>query len=143
MTQLLREISTRGTAVRDLRVRIGVKSKHSYGDDDYLLRGKASELRCLDLKLVPLLSKHLPELLKLQWATVLNWSLVLPRKPELKEVMQGEQIETVLKSLYATMEQVYVKGNRVGLKQLTVPTRNDAERHRSSTEFLARRPSHS
>ncbi|KAK1948495.1 hypothetical protein P3T76_000784 [Phytophthora citrophthora] len=146
------EVSTRGAAVRDLRVRIGVKSKHSYGDDDFLLRGKVSEqlqvdwsailakmsgLRRLDLKLVPLLSKHLPELLKAAGDHCAQLeSLVLPRKPELKEVMQGEQIETVLKSLYATMEQVYVKGNRVGLKQLTVPTRNDAERHRSSTEFL-------
>ncbi|KAL3669778.1 hypothetical protein V7S43_005157 [Phytophthora oleae] len=94
-------------------------------------------LRRLDLKLVPLLSKHLPKLLKAAGEHCVQLeSLVLPRKPQLKEIVQGEKIETVLKTLYATLEQIWVKGNRGGLKQLTVPTRNDAERHRSSEEFL-------
>ncbi|KAG1702441.1 hypothetical protein DVH05_009391 [Phytophthora capsici] len=144
-------VSSRGAAVRDLRVSIGNKKKYSSGED-YLLPTKETEqlqvdwsallakmpgLRRLDLKLVPLLSKHLPELLKAAGDHCVELeSLVLPRKPEWKETVQGEKIETVLKTLYATLEQIYVKGNRGGLKQLTVPTRNDGERHRSSEEFL-------
>ncbi|KAL3673878.1 hypothetical protein V7S43_001565 [Phytophthora oleae] len=151
-TKFQSEASAQGAAVRDLRVKIGAERKYSYGDDDFLLLSKATEelqvdwsallakmpgLRRLDLKLVPLLSKHLPGLLKAAGEHCVQLeSLVLPRKPQLKGIVQGEKIETVLKALYAMMGQIFVKGNRRGLRQLTVPTRNDAGRHRSSTEFL-------
>ncbi|KAG2779111.1 hypothetical protein Pcac1_g10605 [Phytophthora cactorum] len=146
------ETAARCGAVRDLRVVIGTEPKYSYGVQKFMVLTKKTEavqvdwdallaqmprLRRLDLKLVPLLSKHLPELLKAAGKYCYHLeSLVLPRKAELKEVAKGDKIETVLKELYGVLEQVHLKGARGGMRQLTVPTRNDTERHRSSKEFL-------
>ncbi|ETK80102.1 hypothetical protein F441_14376 [Phytophthora nicotianae CJ01A1] len=146
------ETAARCGAVRDLRITIGKEKNYSYGTHKFMLLTKEMEemlvdwnvliakmpgLRRLDLKLVPLQSKHLPELLKAagKYCSHLE-SLVLPRKAELKEAAKGEKVEAVLKELYRVLEQVHLKGYRGGLRQLTVPTRNDAERHQSSKEFL-------
>ncbi|KAG7391222.1 hypothetical protein PHYPSEUDO_005583 [Phytophthora pseudosyringae] len=111
------DISARGAAVRDLRVCIGKEKEYSSGAREFLLLTKQTEevarKSCFQLE-----------------------SLVLPRKPKLKELEKGEKIETVLKELYLALEQMHLKGSRGGLRQLTVPTRNAAERHRSSKEFL-------
>ncbi|KAK1931116.1 hypothetical protein P3T76_013305 [Phytophthora citrophthora] len=111
------QVSTRGAAVRDLRVRIGKKKKYSYSENSLLLTKETEQLQVdwsavltkipgmkrLDLKLVPLLSKHLPELLKAAGDHCVQLeSLVLPRKPGLDEIVQGEKIETVLKTLRET-----------------------------------------
>ncbi|KAG3168594.1 hypothetical protein PI126_g3233 [Phytophthora idaei] len=110
------ETAARCGAVRDLRVVIGTEPKYSYGVQKFMVLTKKTEavqvdwdallaqmpgLRRLDLKLVPLLSKHLPELLKAAGKYCYHLeSLVLPRKAELKEVAKGDKIETVLKELY-------------------------------------------
>ncbi|KAF4135606.1 hypothetical protein GN958_ATG15198 [Phytophthora infestans] len=146
------EAATRSGDVRDLRVMIGKEPKDGYGESKVMLPTKETEeaqvdwdallaqipgLRRLDLKLVPLHSKHLPELLKAAGRHCFHLeSLVLPRKTELKEVVKGDKIETVLKELYGILKQLHLNGTRGGLRQLTVPTRNDAERHQSSEEFL-------
>lgn len=50
--------------------------------------------------------------------------------------MTGTEIDRVMEALYAAMERWYTQGGCGGLRQLTVPTRNEANRWRSSTEFI-------
>lgn len=105
-------------------------------DWDSLL-GSFHELERLDLKLVPLESQHLSLLLRAAGKHCVQLeALVLPRKPDWKKPAKGRKIEAVLKELYGALAHIYVQGNRGGLRQLTVPSRNDGKRHHTSTEFL-------
>ncbi|KAG6967857.1 hypothetical protein JG688_00006093 [Phytophthora aleatoria] len=88
---------------------------YSYGVQKFMVLTKKTEavqvdwdallaqmpgLRRLDLKLMPLLSKHLPELLTAAGKYCYHLeSLVLPRKAELKEIAKGDKIETWMVSL--------------------------------------------
>uniref|UniRef100_H3GMZ3 F-box domain-containing protein n=1 Tax=Phytophthora ramorum TaxID=164328 RepID=H3GMZ3_PHYRM len=148
-----REILLRGRNVRDFRVKIG-KPGSSFGNSDFLIPTKETELllfnmdwnalfvhlpklRRLDLKLVPLGSGHLPPILVAAGKFCLQMEvLVLPRKIKLEVVAKGSRIETMLKAVYSSLERWYLRGSRGGLKQLTLPTRIDVERFRSSTDFV-------
>ncbi|KAE9011826.1 hypothetical protein PF010_g12546 [Phytophthora fragariae] len=145
------KVALGGAAVRDLRVFIGKEEKYSFGTPDYTLLSTETErvnvdwdsmlmempgLRRLDLGLVPLESKHLPKLVRAAGKHCLQLEiLVLPRKAKQKKTVKGKKIEVVMKELYAAMGW-FLKGGRGGLKQLTVPTRDEAKPHRSGTEFL-------
>lgn len=61
---------------------------------------------------------------------------MLPRKEKLRDSISGKTIEVVMEALYGTMEKLYSKGSNGGLRQLTVPTRDEGNRWRSSTEFI-------
>ncbi|KAG7396623.1 hypothetical protein PHYBOEH_001997 [Phytophthora boehmeriae] len=143
---------SRGRQVRDLRLTVGRPKKYSYGSDEFMLPSAATEktlvdwdavfvhlpaLKRLDLKLVPLESRQLPAIVEAAAKRCLQLeALILPRKAELKQTTKGSAIEKLMTTLYAALERWYVKGGRGGIRQLTVPTRNDAQRFRSSTKFI-------
>lgn len=94
-------------------------------------------LRRLNLKMVPLKSRHLPRLVEAAAKFCLNLEvLVLPRKANVHVPAKGAEIKQVMAALYAGMERWYTLGGHGGLRQLTLPTRDEADRYRSSTEFL-------
>lgn len=131
---------------------IGNTSSYSYGDRESIPKSEATEkanvdwdellghfkdLKRLDLKMVPLESRHLPLIIEASGKNCWQLeALVLPRKAELEDTVGGAMIDKVMEALYAALESWCTKGDCGGLRQLTVPTRNEKNRWSSSTEFL-------
>lgn len=84
---------------------------------------------------MPLESRHLPLIIEAAGKHCgLLEALILPRKADLDDEISGAGIDRVMEVLYVALERWHERG--AGLRQLTVPTRNEAERFRSSTEFI-------
>ena len=145
---LRQQVQLRGRAVRDLRIRMG----HSDGTQFVagiwwwmedreiswdVIFSQLPGLKRLDLSLLPLESHHLPILLELAAKFCLQLEmLILPRKFDMSKMVNCAAIDRVMKALRAAMQMWYRKGTCGGLKQLTVPTREEQDRFHSSTRFI-------
>ncbi|KAG7391220.1 Internal alternative NAD(P)H-ubiquinone oxidoreductase A1, mitochondrial [Phytophthora pseudosyringae] len=94
-------------------------------------------LKRLDLRSMPLESQHLPILLGMAAKYSLQVEmLVLPRKQEMGTMVNCAAIRRVMKVLRGAMERWHLNGKCGGLKQLTVPTREEEDRAQTSTRFI-------
>ncbi|GMF19893.1 unnamed protein product [Phytophthora lilii] len=94
-------------------------------------------IKRLDLRGMPLESRQLPILLQTAARFCLQLEmLILPRKHEMGEMVNCTAVKRVMKVLRKAMERWHLKGKCGGLKQLTVPTREEEDRFRTSTNFI-------
>lgn len=145
---LRRRVQQRGRAVRDLRVRMGRSDGTHFTTGVWwwmedreipwdALLAFLPGVKHLDLRLVPLESRHLPLLLQSAAKYCLQLEmLVLPRKKDLSIQVDRVAAKRVMKVLSGALQRWHLKGKCGGLKQLVVPTREEADRFRSSTAFI-------
>ncbi|KAG2970027.1 hypothetical protein PC118_g17114 [Phytophthora cactorum] len=144
---MYQSVGARGISVNDLRIRLG-----DYDGDRYFttptgpgnlenvdIQWKSwfrflPGLKRLDLAKIPLLSKHIVEILEAAATYCRHLEfLILPCKSDTRQTLQGSSIDKVMTTLYAAMERWYSTG---GLRQLTVPSRNQSDRYHGSTEYI-------
>ncbi|KAE8888897.1 hypothetical protein PF007_g10240 [Phytophthora fragariae] len=143
-----RQVQLRGRAVRDLRVRMGrsdgtrfVTGVWWWMEDREIpwdvLFAQMPGLKRLDLRCMPLESRHVPLLLQMAAKHCLQLEmLVLPRKQNMMVMVNCAAIQRLMKVLRESMERWHLKGKCGGLKQLAVPTREEEDRFRTSTAFI-------
>uniref|UniRef100_H3GMZ4 F-box domain-containing protein n=1 Tax=Phytophthora ramorum TaxID=164328 RepID=H3GMZ4_PHYRM len=142
------QVQLRGRAVRDLRVRMG-KSDGSrfvtgvwwWMEDREIpwdaLFAHMRGLKRLDLRCMPLESCHVPILLQAAAKYCLQLEmLVLPRKQDMTKTVDCAAVRMMMQVLRGAMERWHLKGRCGGLKQLTVPSREEEDRLRTSTAFI-------
>ncbi|KAG3118250.1 hypothetical protein PI124_g3477 [Phytophthora idaei] len=141
-----RQVQLRGRSVRDLRVRMGrsdgtrfVTGVWWWMEDREIpwdvIFSRMSALKRLDLRSMPLESRHLPNLLETAAKYCLQLEfLELPRKQDMGMRINSAAIGRVMKVLRDAMARWYLKGKCGGLKQL--PTREEEDKFRTSTTFI-------
>ncbi|POM78804.1 Hypothetical protein PHPALM_3626 [Phytophthora palmivora] len=143
-----RQVQLRGRSVRDLRVRMGrsdgtrfVTGVWWWMEDREIpwdvIFSQMPGLKRLDLRSMPLESRHLPVLLEMVAKYCLQLEmLILPRKQHMDTMVNCAAIRQVMKVLRNAMERWHSKGKCGGLKQLSVPTREEEDRIQTSTTFI-------
>lgn len=93
-------------------------------------------LRRLDLSTMPLGSPHVKQVIEsvAKYCVQLE-ALILPGK-ERQNVDADREIEPVMAALYEAMRQWRSRGDRSGLRQLSIPSRTERDRLQSTQEFL-------
>ncbi|KUF80570.1 hypothetical protein AM587_10011217 [Phytophthora nicotianae] len=146
--EIRRQVQLRGRSVRDLRIRMGRSDGTRFATGVWwwmedreipwdIIFSQMPGLKRLDLRLMPLESRHLPILLKTAAKFCLQLEyLVLPRKQDMDERVNSAVIGKMTKVLRGAMERWHLKGKCGGLKQLTVPTREEEDKVRTSTRFI-------
>ncbi|KAF4038955.1 hypothetical protein GN244_ATG08938 [Phytophthora infestans] len=143
-----RQVQLRGRSVRDLRVRMGRSDGMRFVTGVWwwmenreipwdIIFSRMPGLKRLDLRFMPLESRHLPILLETAARFCLQLEyLVLPRKQDANVMVNSIIIGKVMKVLRDAMARWHFKGKCGGLKQLTVPTREEEDRVQTSTRFI-------
>ncbi|ETN15345.1 hypothetical protein PPTG_06621 [Phytophthora nicotianae INRA-310] len=141
---LYHNVETHGASVSDLRIILNegnwnTKSIRPGHLENLEIRwntlfGFLAGLKRLDLSRIPLLSRHTVDILEAAETHCRNMEfLILPRKGDTNPGVHSVSIDKVMTALYATMERWHSTG---GLKQLTVPSRNETNHYRESTQFI-------
>ncbi|ETI55915.1 hypothetical protein F443_01454 [Phytophthora nicotianae P1569] len=100
------------------------------------LFGCMSGLKRLDLSRIPLLSRHLPNILIAASRRCPHVEfLLMPRKEDCFFVVREPRIQELLGALIAALETWFLTGTCGGLKQLTMPTCDEGS-ERSSTHYI-------
>ncbi|KAK1948485.1 hypothetical protein P3T76_000774 [Phytophthora citrophthora] len=143
-----RLVQQRGRCVRDLRIRMGrsdgtrfLSGVWWWMEDREIpwdaIFSHLPGLKRLDLRYMPLESRHLPVLLEMAAKYCLQVEmLLLPKKQEMNMMVNCAAIERVVKVVRKAMQRWYLKGKCGGLKQLTMPTREEENRFQTSTKFI-------
>ncbi|KAL3673869.1 hypothetical protein V7S43_001556 [Phytophthora oleae] len=143
-----RQVQQRGRCVRDLRIRMGrsdgtrfLSGVWWWMEDREIpwdaIFSHLPGLKRLDLKSMPLESRHLPILLEMAAKYCLQVEMLqLPKKQEINVMVNCAAIERVVKVVRDAMQRWYLKGKCGGLKQLTMPTREEENRFQTSTRFI-------
>ncbi|EGZ14239.1 hypothetical protein PHYSODRAFT_447565, partial [Phytophthora sojae] len=106
--------------------------------------GYLPNLKRLDLSKLSLVSRHVPDILVAasKYCRGLE-PLILPSRGFIHDnhygctnAVRGAPIEKLMTTLYQALERWHGRKTGAGLRQLTVPTGNEVERLRSTTEFL-------
>jgi hypothetical protein len=145
---LRRKVQLRGRAVRDLRVRMGRSDGSRFHAGVWwwmedrkvpwgVIFSQMPGLKRLDLRLMPLESRHLPILLQNAAKYCLQLEmLVLPKKQDAALMVNCVAVNRVMEVLKEALQRWHMKGKCGGLKQLTVPTREEENRFQTSTAFI-------
>ncbi|TDH64819.1 hypothetical protein CCR75_006654 [Bremia lactucae] len=143
-----RKVQLRGRLVRDLRIRMGrsdgarfVTGVWWWMEDRELpwnvILSLTPGLKRLDLRFMPLDSRHLIDLLEVAAKCCLQVEfLILPKKQNFGVTDNCKAIARLMEALKYAMARWYLKGKCGGLKQLTVPTREKTDTFRNSTKFI-------
>ncbi|KAL4173906.1 hypothetical protein KRP22_005852 [Phytophthora ramorum] len=152
LLELRGKVLTRGHRVTDLRVSMG--SVESFGEffhrssrlPDSLdtlelgwdaLLAHMPGLRRLDLSEMPLSSPHTQKVVEAATKFCRDLeALVLPGKEHHELHPGAADVDALLRAVYKGLESWRPTGHRSGLKQLKVPTINEAERFKSCREFF-------
>ncbi|KAG7398326.1 hypothetical protein PHYBOEH_011321 [Phytophthora boehmeriae] len=143
-----RQVQQRGRAVRDLRVRMGRSDGDRFQAGDWpwmeereipwdALFALLPAIKRLDLRLFSLESRHLPALLQSAAKYCLQVeTLVLPKKKKPEVQVDTAAVSRAMDAMSDAVKRWHLKGKCGGLKQLSVPTRNEVDRFRTSTTFI-------
>ncbi|KAG3231054.1 hypothetical protein PI124_g23851 [Phytophthora idaei] len=98
--------------------------------------GCMPRLKRLDVSEIPLLSRHLPKILRAASRCCPRLEfLLMPRKDDCFFVVKEPRIRWLMTALVATLETWFSTGRCGGLKQLTMPTCDEGN-ERSSTQYI-------
>eukprot|EP00644_Phytophthora_capsici_P005866 jgi/Phyca11/538968/estExt2_Genewise1Plus.C_PHYCAscaffold_20725 len=143
-----RQVQQRGRCVRDLRIRMGrsdgtrfLPGMWWWMEDREIpwdtIFSHLPGLKRLDLRMMPLESRHLPIVLEMAAKYCLQVEMLhLPKKQDVNAMVNCTAIERVVKVVRDAMQRWYLKGKCGGLKQLTMPTREEENRFQTSTRFI-------